>query len=156
MCSNLVKCMIFERNKELMWLKINNKSLKKICVCETNISFLRLRPRLFVDGIKVWDWDFSLWSQIWELVSRIETDTETLKRWSQGLRLRLRSAKSQSKSRDQRLAQLCNRWWLCETMVLNKWGWLLQKNVIYFRFNMNVVISQPLNLILADDAANIL
>ena len=26
-------------NKELMWLKINNKSLKKIYVCETNISF---------------------------------------------------------------------------------------------------------------------
>ena len=31
-------------------LKIINKSLNKICVCETNISFLRLR--LLVDGIK--------------------------------------------------------------------------------------------------------
>ena len=115
MCSNLVKCMIFERNKEL-WLKINNKSLKKICVCETNISFLRLRPRLLVDGIKVWDWDsdFSLWSQILRLrlrlltlVSRIETVTETLKRWSQGLRPRLRPPQSQSQFRDQSLAQLC-------------------------------------------------
>ena len=25
-CSNWVKCMIFERNKEVMWLKIINKS----------------------------------------------------------------------------------------------------------------------------------
>ena len=33
------------------------------------------------------------------MISRIETDTETLKRWSQGLRPRLRPPKSQSQSR---------------------------------------------------------
>ena len=100
--------MTFETNKECMWLKINDKSLKKICS-----SFLRLRPRLLVYGIKVWewDWDFSLWSQILRLrlrlltlVLRIEADNETLKRWSQGMRPRLRPPKSQSQ--DQSLAQL--------------------------------------------------
>ena len=82
MCSNLVKCMIFERNKELMWLKIINISLKQICVRETKISFLKLRPVLLVNGIKVWDWDFPLWPQISRLrllhVSRIEIG---LKAW---------------------------------------------------------------------------
>ena len=76
--SHWVKCMIFERNKEVMWLKIINKSLKTIWVCETNTYFLRLRPRLLVDGIKVWDWDWdsSIWSQKLRLILRLKTDTE--------------------------------------------------------------------------------
>ena len=38
--------------------------------CETNTYVLRLRPRLLVKGIKVWDWywDHSLWSQQLRLI----------------------------------------------------------------------------------------
>ena len=38
---------------------------------ETNTYVLRLRPRLLVVGIKVWDRDSSLWSQILRLIPRL-------------------------------------------------------------------------------------
>ena len=81
--------------------------MENILGVQDQYFFLRLRPRLLVDGIKVWDWDwdFSLWSQIMRLRLRLLTlgsRIETLKRWSQGLRLR----PPKSQSRDQSLAQL--------------------------------------------------
>ena len=52
-CLNWVKYMIFERNKEVMLLKIINISKNIFWMCETNTYFLRLTPRILVDGIKV-------------------------------------------------------------------------------------------------------
>ena len=69
--SHWVKCMIFERNKEVMWLKMINRLLKTIWVCETNTYFLWLRPRLLVDSIKVWEWDSSIRSQELRLILRL-------------------------------------------------------------------------------------